>query len=79
MPRDKNNPDQFIAGALPTITYKKKTYFVDGRLNQLRNTTNPHDVLDESRDEIWRKLSKDDKDIIRFEFYGTKTSTQTAL
>jgi hypothetical protein len=30
---------------LPTILYQGKKYFVDGRLKQMRNVTNPHDFI----------------------------------
>ena len=31
---------------LPIVTVKSKHYFVDMRLHQLRNTSNPHDYID---------------------------------
>lgn len=30
---------------LPTITIGTKTYFIDRRLNELRNVENPHDAI----------------------------------
>lgn len=32
--------------SLPTITLFNSTYFVDNRLRQLRNTSDPHDFMD---------------------------------
>lgn len=32
--------------ALPTVKIGRKEYFFDARLQQLRNTTNPHDVIE---------------------------------
>ena len=69
MPRSKQNRDEFVAGALPTITYDNKKYFVDGRLKQLRNTEDFMDKL-ETDDEVWDKLSIADKNVITYEFYG---------
>jgi len=32
--------------ALSVVTFRRKKYYVDQRLNQLRNVNNPHDVID---------------------------------
>mgnify|MGYP006267111007 CR=1 FL=1 len=44
--------------ALPTITIGKKTYFVDERLDEIRNVKNPHDAESVSPEiiHIWKKL-----------------------
>lgn len=40
MKEDKSTPR-----SLPTTILNGKTYFVDKRLNQLRNVENPHDFI----------------------------------
>ena len=41
---------------LPTVTLSNgKTYFIDDRLRQLRNTQNPHDYIDEYESHILLK------------------------
>ena len=37
----------YAPNRLPTVTLDNgKTYFIDERLKQLRNTVNPHDYID---------------------------------
>jgi hypothetical protein len=43
-----------MVGQLPTIKFKGKTYYVDERLEQLRNVNNPHDFM--SQDEYLAAL-----------------------
>ncbi len=69
MPRNKQNPSEFIAGMLPTITFNKEKYFVDGRLQEIRHTKDFMKKLD-TDDDVWEILSKKDQKIITFEFYG---------
>jgi hypothetical protein len=41
---------------LPMVTLSNgKTYFIDERLNQLRNIKNPHDYIDDYLDELDRE------------------------
>lgn len=69
MPRSKANPEQFETGALPKITVSNQTYFVDGRMKELRNV---NDFMDKPQvnDNFWARLTKDQKSIVKFEFYG---------
>ena len=70
MPRCKTNRHEFVAGALPTITIKGTSYYVDGRLEELRNTSNFMDVIDCVDDDVFDLLSNDDKSIVMYEFTG---------
>lgn len=76
MPRCKINPDQFIAGQLPTVKIKDKSYFVDGRMEQLRNTEDFMDSIDCVDDDIWELLSKEDQAIVIYEFMGEVLTNQ---
>jgi hypothetical protein len=72
MPRCTNNPNTFVAGALPTITIDNKSYYVDGRLKQLRNV---HDFMDSVScivDDVWDSLSQQDRAIVCYEFMGER-------
>jgi len=72
MPRCTNNPNTFVAGALPTITIDNKSYYVDGRLKQLRNV---HDFMDSvscTVDDVWDSLSQQDRAIVCYEFMGER-------
>lgn len=69
MPRNQKT-NEFEAGALRTITYKKEKYFVDGRLKQVRNIEDFMDVLDVEDDAIFDALSREDRDTVVGEFYG---------
>ena len=70
MPRNPENNNEFIAGQLPVITFKKKSYYVDGRLKVVRNVKDFSDELD--TDAVWHKLSKEKRNIICYEFHGSK-------
>lgn len=76
MPRNPNNRNEFIAGMLPTVEIKHpKTnqvvkYYVDGRLEQLRNVDDFMDSIDCVDDDIWELLSPKDRNIIIYEFMG---------
>lgn len=76
MPRNPNNKYEFIAGQLPTVsithpsTKLKKTYFVDGRLEELRNVNDFMDRITCVDDHVWELLSPRDKNIIAYEFHG---------
>jgi hypothetical protein len=70
MPRSKTNPNQFDAGMLPTIKVNKKNYYVDGRLQQLRNIKDFSDAINFVDDNIFNSLSETDKAIIVYEFEG---------
>lgn len=72
MPRSQTNSEEFVAGALPTITCNGKKYFVDGRMQVMRNTEDFMDELPDN-DYVWKLLSKKDKAIITYEFYGSRT------
>ena len=70
MPRSKTNPNQFVAGMLPIIKVKNKNYYVDGRLQQLRNIKDFSDTINFVDDNIFNSLSETDKAIIVYEFEG---------
>jgi hypothetical protein len=70
MPRSKENPNEFVAGMLPTISIADKAYYVDGRLEQLRNVNDLIDSIDCVDDDIWNMLSDSDKSVIAYEFMG---------
>jgi len=72
MPRNPENINEFIAGQLPVIKFKRKNYFVDGRMKIVRNVKNFMDELDVESDEIWNRLRKKTRNIICFEFHGSK-------
>lgn len=76
MPRNPNNRNEFIAGVLPTVQIKDpntgsiKSYFVDGRLEELRNVDDFMDKISCVDDQVWELLSTKDKNIICYEFMG---------
>lgn len=76
MPRNPNNSSEFIAGMLPTvqITHPKTklttTYFVDGRLQELRNVNDFMDKITCVDDDVWELLSTKDRNILLYEFEG---------
>lgn len=76
MPRNPNNRNEFIAGMLPTVEIKHpKTgevikYYVDGRLEQLRNVDDFMDSINCVDDDIWELLSPKDRNIVAYEFMG---------
>ena len=69
MPRNPNNPDEFVAGQLPKIMCNNKQYYVDGRMQQIRNVDDYSDIISSDDLEI---LAMSDKDysVALFEFYG---------
>lgn len=76
MPRNPINRNEFIAGVLPTVkiqdpnTGLTKSYFVDGRLEELRNVDDFMDKITCVDNDIWDLLSQQSKNIIVYEFYG---------
>jgi len=70
MPRNPENPDEFIAGKLPEITHNGKQYYVDGRMKELRNTEDHADKISADDEETWQRLTRQQKEIIVFQFYG---------
>jgi hypothetical protein len=70
MPRCKTKSNQFVAGMLPTINFNNKKYFVDGRLEQLRNVNDFSDSINCVDDDIFNLLSNTDKTILIYEFTG---------
>lgn len=70
MPRSKTNPNQFEAGMLPTIKVNKKNYYVDGRIQQLRNEKDFSDTINCVDDTIFNSLTETDKAILVYEFEG---------
>lgn len=70
MPRCKENPNNFVAGMLPTVMINNTSYFVDGRLEQLRNVNDFFDSIDCVDDDVWELLSQEDRRIIAYEFMG---------
>lgn len=78
MPRSKTNREEFVAGVLPIIQInhpvlgKKISYFVDGRLRELRNVDDFMDKITCVDDDVWELLSSNDRKTITYEFYGDK-------
>jgi hypothetical protein len=76
MPRNPNNRSEFIAGMLPTISIKHPqtglttSYFVDGRLQELRNVNDFMDKITCVDDDVWELLSPKDRNTISYEFMG---------
>lgn len=76
MPRNPNNRNEFIAGALPVVKLQdpqsglEKSYFVDGRLEELRNVDDFMDKIECVDDDVWELLSTKDRNIIVYEFMG---------
>ena len=68
MPRNKDNPKEFIAGALPQVKFNKKNYFIDGRMKELRNVNDFMDKIkvDYEYDYLPKRVQKE----IYFECYG---------
>lgn len=76
MPRNPNNKHEFIAGQLPTVSIKHPqtkvtiNYYVDGRMQELRNVNDFSDRITCVEDDIWELLSAKDRNIITYEFMG---------
>ena len=76
MPRNPKNPNEFVAGGLPTVQIKHpetgivNSYFVDGRIQELRNVDDFMDKITCVDDDIWELLSVRDRQIIVYEFMG---------
>lgn len=70
MPRSKTNSNDWVAGALPIVSINDQQYFVDGRLEQLRNVNNFMDAIDCVDEDVWSLLSAQDKSIVCYEFMG---------
>lgn len=76
MPRNPNNKSEFIAGVLPTVKIQDpqtgvvNTYYVDGRLEELRNVNDFMDKITCVDDTVWDMLSPEDKNTVAFEFMG---------
>ena len=78
MPRNPENRNEFVAGILPTVKLKNPktglntSYFVDGRLQELRNVDDFMDKITCVDDDIWEILSDQDRKTIVYEFMGEK-------
>lgn len=78
MPRNPENRNEFVAGILPTVKLKNPStglnisYFVDGRLQELRNVDDFMDKITCVDDDIWEILSEQDRKTIVYEFMGEK-------
>lgn len=78
MPRNPENRNEFVAGILPTVKFKnpntglETSYFVDGRLQELRNVDDFMDKVTCVDDDIWELLSQQDQKTIIYEFMGEK-------
>ena len=70
MPRSKTNSNEWEAGVLPIVSINDQQYFVDGRLEQLRNVNDFMDAIDCVDDDVWELLSAQDRSIIAYEFMG---------
>jgi hypothetical protein len=69
MPRSKTNPNEFVAGALPIVTINGQQYYVDGRMEQLRNVNDFMDAID-AIVQVWNQLSDEDRAIVVYEYTG---------
>jgi len=78
MPRNPENRNEFVAGILPTVKIQNPntglniSYFVDGRLQELRNVDDFMDKITCVDDDIWEILSDQDRKTIVYEFMGEK-------
>jgi hypothetical protein len=78
MPRNPENRNEFVAGILPTVKIQNPntglniSYFVDGRLQELRNVDDFMDKITCVDDDIWEILSEQDRKTIVYEFMGEK-------
>lgn len=76
MPRNPNNRHEFVAGMLPTVQIKHPqtglltSYFVDGRLQELRNVEDFMDRITCVDDDVWELLSIKDRNTLIYEFMG---------
>lgn len=76
MPRNPNNSDEFVAGILPTVQIKNpdtgsvNSYFVDGRLQELRNVNDFMDKITSFDDKEWDLIPDKVRSVILYEFYG---------
>jgi hypothetical protein len=76
MPRNPENRNEFVAGILPTVklqtpnTCLQTSYFVDGRLQELRNVDDFMDKITCVDDDVWDILSEQDQKTIIYEFMG---------
>lgn len=76
MPRNPQNRNEFIAGMLPIISIKHPetgqttSYFVDGRMQELRNVNDFMDKITCVDDDVWELLSSQAQNTIAYEFYG---------
>lgn len=76
MPRNPENRNEFVAGILPTVklqnpnTGLQTSYFVDGRLQELRNVDDFMDKITCVDDDVWEILSEQDRKTIIYEFMG---------
>jgi hypothetical protein len=76
MPRNPKNKNEFIAGLLPTVSLKHPesgltiNYFVDGRIQELRNVNDFMDKITCVDDDVWELLSPHAQNTITYEFYG---------
>jgi hypothetical protein len=76
MPRNPNNREEFIAGMLHTVSLKHPetglitSYFVDGRMQELRNVNDFMDKITCVDDDVWELLSPQAQNTIVYEFYG---------
>jgi len=77
MPRSKSNPNEFVAGCLPTVKIGSKSFYVDGRLQQLRDITDFNNSINSIEDHVYESLSQVDKAIILFEFTGESVDSLT--
>ena len=72
MPRCTENPNTFVAGALPIVMIKNNSYYVDGRFEQLRNTSDIMDLIECVDDDVRELLSQQDRAIVCYEFMGER-------
>ncbi len=71
MPRNPNNPQEFIAGKLPEVTFRNRKFYVDGRMRELRCVDDYSlKYIENEFFSIESEFSKTDLEIIEFEFYG---------
>jgi hypothetical protein len=76
MPRNPENKNEFIAGMLPIVNIKHPetgatvTYFVDGRMQELRNVNDFMDKITCFDDDVWELLSPEARNTIVYEYFG---------
>ena len=72
MPRCTINPQEFVAGKLPTVSISATPFYVDGRLQELRDVNDFTRRITCVDDDVWDMLSEKDRSIVVYEFMGER-------